>query len=326
MKFINEHIKSNQFKPIYLIYGEEDYLKKQYKDKLKTAIIGDDTMNFSYYEGKKIDLNSVISTGDTLPFFAEKRLIIIEESGLLKSSVTDEFLSFVKELPTYLHMIFIESEVDKRSRLYKALNEKGYISEMKYQEVSLLSKWIDSLLREENKTIDRSALELLLSKTGIQMNNIKSELEKLICYAIDKNMITKEDVEIVCTTQIESKIFDMINAITAKNQKLALNFYYDLLLLKEPPMRIMYLLTRQFNIMLQVKELVMDQYNNANISKKLGIASFLVGKYISQAKSFTIKEIKQALERFAATEEDIKSGRIDDKMGVELIIIQYSTP
>lgn len=323
MKFINEHIKSGQFKSVYLIYGEEDYLKKQYRDKLKIAIIGDDTMNYSHYEGKKIDIKNLISTGDTMPFFADRRLIIVEESGLFKSA-SDDIVDFVKNLPEYLNLIFIESEVDKRNRLYKVVNEKGYASEMKFQEVSVLSKWIAGLLRDEQKTMDRFTLELFLTKTGTQMDNIKCELEKLVCYTMGKIEIVAEDVEAVCTTQTTSKIFDMITAIATKNQKQALDLYYDLLLLKEPPMKIMALITNQFNKMLQVKELVNQRYDSANISKKLGIANFIVGKYIAQSKSFTIQEIKDALEEFAATEQDFKSGRIDDKTGVELIIIRHS--
>jgi DNA polymerase-3 subunit delta len=195
---------------------------------------------------------------------------------------------------------------------------------MKFQEVSILSKWIAGLLGNEKKTMDRAAMELFITKTGTQMDNIKCELEKLVCYTMDRNAITCEDVNAVCTTQTTSKIFDMITAIATKNQKKALDLYYDLLVLKEPPMRIMYLITRQFNIMLQVKELINQRYDHANISKKLGIANFLVGKYVAQSKSFTLKQIKGALEECAATEQDFKSGRIDDKMGVELLIIKYS--
>ena len=157
MKFINEHIKSKEFKSVYLIYGEEEYLKKQCRDKLKIAIIGDDTMNYSYYEGKKIDIKDLISTGDTMPFFAERRLIVVENSGLFKSA-SDDIVEFIKKQPDYLTMIFIESEVDKRNRLYKAVNENGYISEMKFQEVSVLSRWIGGLLKDEKKTMDRIAL------------------------------------------------------------------------------------------------------------------------------------------------------------------------
>ena len=84
MKTINQDIKEENFRPVYLLYGEEDFLRRAYKNRLKEAIVGDDTMNYSYYEGKEIDVNAVISTAETMPFFAPRRLIILENSGLFK--------------------------------------------------------------------------------------------------------------------------------------------------------------------------------------------------------------------------------------------------
>ena len=75
MKSLNEDLKTGQLKQIYLLYGEEAYLKKQYKDKLHYAIVPpDDTMNYAYYEGKGINAKEVIDLAETLPFFAERRL------------------------------------------------------------------------------------------------------------------------------------------------------------------------------------------------------------------------------------------------------------
>ena len=87
------------------------------------------------------------------------------------------------------------------------------------------------------------------------MENISKELEKLLCYTMGRDVITSEDVKAICTEQTENKIFEMINAIAEKRQKKALDLYYDLLALKEPPMRILYLITRQFNLLMQVKDL-----------------------------------------------------------------------
>ena len=82
MRTIDEDIKTGQFKQIYLLYGNEAYLKKQYKDKLKKAMAdAEDTMNFSAFEGKDINVKEVIDLAETLPFFAERRVILIENSG-----------------------------------------------------------------------------------------------------------------------------------------------------------------------------------------------------------------------------------------------------
>lgn len=324
MKIINEHIKSNEFQSVYLLYGEEEYLKKQYRDKLRKAMVGDDTMNYSYFEGNKISVKEVLEIAETLPFFAERRLIIIEDSGFFKSS-QEELAEYIKKQPDYLNFVFVEKDVDKRNKVYKAVNDNGYVCEMKQQSTSVLVQWIVGLLKAENKKIDRAAIDLLLSKTGVGMDNIRTEVEKLICYCMDRQEITESDVEAVCTTQTVSRIFDMITAIATKKQKQALELYYDLLTLKEPPMRILYLLSRQFNGILQVKEALAVGNSNAGIAKEMGVAPFIVGRYASQAKYFKNSEIKQALLDFAEIEESVKTGKLEDKLGVELMIVKYSS-
>lgn len=324
MKVINEHIKSKEFQPVYLIYGEENYLKKQYRDKLRAAVVGDDTMNCAYFEGDKTAVKDIIDIGNTMPFFAEHRLIIVENSGFFKSS-NEELADYIKNIPEYLMMVFVENEVDKRNKVFKAVHEKGYVTEMKPQTPAVLSKWIAGLLKAEGKTIDKQAADLLLEKTGAGMDTIRTELDKLISYCMEQNCVTVQDVEAVCTTQTVSRIFDMITAIATKRQQQALQLYYDLLTLKEPPMRILYLIVRQFNGILQVQEELLHGRGNAEIARAMGVAPFIVGKYMTQAKYFSAEQIKEALADFADVEERVKMGRMNDKMGVELLIVKYSS-
>ena len=98
MKSLNEDIKQGQFKNIYLLYGEEDYLKKQYRDRLVKAMLPEgDTVNYAHYEGKGLPVGEIIDLAETMPFFAERRLIVIEDSGLFKSSAA-EFAEYIKNL------------------------------------------------------------------------------------------------------------------------------------------------------------------------------------------------------------------------------------
>lgn len=324
MKNINDHIKTGEYKNVYLIHGDEAYLRKQYRDKLKEAIVGDDTMNYAYYEGEKLSVREIIDMGNTLPFFSERRLIIVENSGFVKSS-NEELADFIKSIPDYLIMVLVEAEIDKRNKVYKAVSDVGYVSEMKPQTTATLEKWIVGLLKAEGKLIEKTACERLLEKTGAGMDIIKAEIDKLVTYCMDKEAITAEDVEAICTTQTTSHIFDMIAAIANKRQQQALNLYYDLLTLKEPPMRILYMLVRQFNGILQVQEEMSTGKGNGDIAKAMGVAPFIVGKYMTQAKNFTKAQLQEALADCADIEERVKNGRINDKMGVELMIIKYST-
>ena len=156
------------------------------------------------------------------------------------------------------------------------------------------------------------------------MENIEKELEKLICYCLDKEVIGPEDVEAITTEQIQNKIFDMVDAIASHKQKLAMDLYYDLLALKEAPMRILFLVARQFQILLTVKVMSNQGFGNKDIAAKAGCPEWAVRKYQAQAKSFSLEQLKQALEDGVSYEEAVKTGYMNDRMAVELFIVTYS--
>ena len=323
MKVINEDIKNGTFKKVYLLYGDEPYLKKQYRDKLKEAITGSDTMNFSYYEGEKLNVKEIIEMANTLPFFSEKRLIIIENSGFFKRS-NEELADFLSGLPDYLVLVFVEEMVDERNKLFKAVKKIGYISLMNQQSEAVLVKWIHKSFKEKEKIIESDAIRLLLDKTGASMVLIKAEMDKVLSYCGTRNEVQAADIEAICSTVTISKIFDMITAIAVKRQQAALRLYYDLLAQKEPPMNILGLLVRQFNGILQAKEELAMGVNHFDIARDIGVAPFIAQKYISQAKNFSQEQLKMALKDFADMEEAVKTGKLDAKMAVEMMIIKYS--
>lgn len=202
-----------------------------------------DTMNYAYYEGRNTDVKQVIDLAETMPFFAERRLIVFENTGFFKNAGA-ELADYIKEMPETTYFIFVENEVDKRSKLYKAVKAKGHIVELSAQDEGTLKRWIQGIIRGEKKQMADSVILYFLGKVGTDMENIRKELEKLVCYALDRETITKEDVDAVCVTQISNHIFDMVNAVADKDQRRALDLYYDLLALKEPPMRILFLMIR----------------------------------------------------------------------------------
>lgn len=324
MKYIKEDIKTGQFKPAYLLYGSEAYLKNLYKNKLKVAMVGDgDSMNYTHYDGKGIDVPSVIGIANTLPFFADQRVIVIENSGFFKNA--SDLADYMKEIPDTTHFIFVEEEVDKRNRMFKAVKDIGRVSEMNGLDETNLKLWIASLLSKDNKKITERTLMYFLNKTGADMENLQTEVEKLVCYAMDRDIITEEDIDAVCTTQLENKIFQMIDAIASKRQEQALTLYYDLLALKEKPMSILFLITRHFNILLQIKEMKRLGLPSSVMASKAGVPPFAVNKYLGQMNNFTIQILKEAVNYCTEIEEMVKTGRLIEKIGVELLIIKYSS-
>jgi DNA polymerase-3 subunit delta len=325
MKNLNEDIKNGRFSQCYLLYGAEEYLKNQYKNRLKKAILGgDDTMNFSLYQGKGIEVRQLIDQAETLPFFAEHRLILVEQSGFFKNACP-ELADYLPGMPQETILLFVEDEVDKRNKLYKAVKAKGRVVEMARQDERTLQSWILSTIKKEGKNITGDAMRLFLEKSGNDMENIANELEKLLSYTYGKDAVEASDVQEICTVTTESRIFDMIRALAEKRQKDALDLYYDLLALKEPPMRILFLIARQFNQMLQLKDLREQGLEAGTIAVKAGLAPFVAKRSLAQAARFEKQELRAAVEDCVEAEEAVKTGRLGDRLAVEMLIVKYSS-
>ncbi len=324
MKQLAEEIKTGQLQQVYILYGEEAYLRCQYRDKLKEALLdGGDPMNLHCFDGKDVKADAVIELADTLPFLAERRVIVLENSGLFAKG-GEELAAYLKNPAETAYFVFVEPTVDKRSRLYKAATVRGRAVEFAAQDEAVLKRWILGILKREGKRITERDLELFLDKTGSDMQNIRGELEKLLCYCMDRDAVTAQDIEAICTKQVSGQIFEMINAVAERRQKAAMELYYDLLTLKEPPMRILYLIARQFNLLLQVKELKNKGYDANTIGGKVGLAGFIARKYVAQAAKFREEDLRRALTDCVETEEAVKTGRMNDVMSVELLIVKYS--
>ena len=324
MKRILEDINSGSFRNVYVLYGQEAYLQKQYRDKLVAAVLGEgDAMNFWHVQGKDYSIPQLIDFAETMPFFADRRVIVMEGTGVLKSG-GEELANYFTEPCETTTWILVESDCDKRSKLFKAADKKGLCVEFTVQDEVTLKKWILGMLKKEGKQITEQTMECFLEKTGTDMNIIRLELEKLLCYTMGRAVIERADVEAVCITRITSHIFDMVDAIGVRDQRKALALYNELQALREPPIRILFLIGRHMNILLQMKDLKKRGADNKTMASKIGVPPFAVNKYLKQASLYKTSQLKQALEHCIQADEAIKTGVLQDKMSVELLIFELT--
>lgn len=323
MQTIAAQIKSGDLSRFHLVYGEEPYMVRYYKHKLKTMLSNEgDDMNASFFEGNAISLEEVASLGNTLPFFAEKRLIMLENTDLFKSS--NEMSGMLESFPETTYVVFVEKNVDKRNRLYKWIQKNGCVTECVLQQEKELVPWVARYLKGYEKNVSRRTVEYMLSKTGFQMDSIVNELDKLIGYTGERTEVTEEDVDAICSGQTVGKIFDMIDAVAAGENEKVFRLYGDLLELKEPPLVILHLLGRHINILLQVKE-AGNSLSDRDLAKKAGIPFFTVKKYKSQAKHFSKSQLLSLLEERADYEERFKTGRMGEKLVAEFFLVKALT-
>ena len=319
MNVLNEDIKSGNFKSLYLLCGTEKFLVLSYKKRLKKAIVQDD-MNYSFFEGKQIEEKELMDTIATLPFFAESRCIIVEGSNLFKSA-SDAFINFLDTIPKSSHVIFIEEEVDKKSKLYKKVKELGHIAVFDTVERRELRNWVIGFVKRYDKEISPYSAELILDYVGADMNRLSTELEKLISFAGDKGLIEKSDIDSIVSESLQNKIFEMINAIVVRNTDRAMDIYEDLLALKEAPLKLISLIAGQFHQLLSIKDMLADGIGKKEIGAKLKLAEYVLSKLVKQCQGFDRKRLYAYFNKCIELEYDVKRGLIGDRLALEIIIV-----
>lgn len=161
MKQLTNDIKNKEFKNAYLLVGEEDYLKSVYTKQMVEAITDGNNMNETYYNGNDIDVNDVIENAKSSPFFAEKKIIVAENTNLF-SSEGEALAELIPELPESTVMVFVERKVDKRGKLYKAIKEAGHIAEIEKQGEQEVAIWAAKVLANSKKKITKADMSYII--------------------------------------------------------------------------------------------------------------------------------------------------------------------
>ena len=323
-RVIHDLIAKGEVKRAYLLYGEERYLVKQNKDNLMKFLNPQgDTMNVNVYTGSGINVPEVIDVAETLPFFADRRIILLEDTGLF-SGAGEELAEYLPTAPESTVFVFVEQAVDGRCKLMKAVKDTGVAVNYVRQTQQTLETWVKGRLRQEHKQVPASVITHFLNKTGDNMQLIEQELEKLISYALEKEEITVHDVNAVCTTTIEDHIFDMIESVSMKDQKKTLMLYRDLLTLKEAPAKILALINGEFARLLTMKDLQGKNYNRTQMADRMGIKEFVVTKRMPILGKYTKEQLENCLCLGVETDQSFKEGRINDRLAVELLLVQLT--
>ena len=319
MKTIQDDIKNNSFKHIYLLYGEEGYLVNQFKKKLITALTGDNSFNLTVV-AEKPDWEELWSVAETMPFMAEYRVIVFDRCNLFKNKDERAVSFFDRELPDHLIVIIAEESADKRLTLFNLVKKKGYVCELGVQSQANVIKFITGRCADEGKSIGRDAVAEIYRRTLGDLGLVAGELEKLIAYTDGRSDICMDDVKSVCSTRVEARVFEMIEFIAYKNRQKAFELYFDLLAAREAPIKILILLERHFYGLLQAS--ASPGKPAGELAKNIGVPAFVAGKYLKQVQGFTVERLKELVNGFIRTEEDIKTGRLSERTGCELMIAE----
>lgn len=354
-KLLWKQIKNNEIGSLYLFYGLEEYLKRNFTEQIEKTLLTDEflLLNKVVLEGKTA-VSTITDNCQTPPVFSDRKLVIVKNSGLFKGAkksvdigkkssdagkkvgktgkesnsgkkTGDELTEFLQSVPEHACLIFIETEIDKRLKIVDLIKTHGLMVEFDNKKPDELTSWVMKRMKDLGHEADPRTAAMIVEYCESGMDDILNEVKKLCSYAGDRIKVTESDVEKVCTKSVKSRVFDLTDAIGAKQTAKALSLLNDMDVLKEPMPKVMYMIARQFRQLVQVKLLTGDGANQAQIASHFKVPPFIAGKLLKQAQRFTMDKLERAITTGLELDLAIKTGQLKDKAAVELMITGLST-
>jgi len=322
MKELAKNLEQGNLKNCYLFHGEEKHLIDIYEERMKKFIAakGDASTNIDVFVDKESVAN-IINAIETMPFFCDYRLVIVKNSGLLASGRKDDsalMTEALKDIPGTTIVVFIEDNIDKRNAVYKAILQAGEPVEFRRPTEAELISWVGREMKLKSVVIDKSAALHLIRATSTNMESLAQEMAKLAAYCKERGTATQDDIDAVCTKGIELKVFALVDALAYKNKVKALEIFENLMEAKESPLLILSLIARQFRFMLACS--AAKGRSSTEIAAAIGAPPFAIKECMKQARNFSEAELVQTLKDCLEMDVGIKTGRIGDRLAVEVLI------
>ena len=308
---------------IYFIYGQDSY---RAKEKLQEII---DQYKLVHKSGlslvtidTKESFKNLFDNFKIISMFDEKKLIILKDIFSNQKFSED----FLKEIKTFkdskdIIIVFEKDEVDKRTKLFKALIKDAKCQEFNFLDSRGLRVWFKKESEKHKLKIEPTAEATLLFFVGNDLWQLENEIKKLANFKPGK-LIKKEDIILQVRPKIENDIFKTIDAISGKDKKQALYFLHKHLDNGDNSLYLLSMIAYQFRNLLIVKEMINKGLPYAIIQKKSGLAPFVVSKVYYLCNQFTLLELKKIYQKIFQLDLSIKTGKVDDGTALDLLVAE----
>lgn len=326
--------KKKQFQSLYLFYGKESFLLNETIRKLLTEAINEDEREFNYsvYDMEETNIETAVEDGETMPFLGERRMVVVKNPYFLTSEKKKEKVEHnLKKLEQYVEnpapftvFVFLlpHEKIDERKKLTKQIKKAATVVEMNSFSEEETVKWIKEKAEAENVAMEKEAIDELMEKTSGNLMIIDKEMEKLCAYVGSGNKLTAEIVKQLVARSLEQNVFDLIDAVVKKKTEEAFKIFYDLLKINEEPIKILSLLTQQFRLLYQVKQLSKSGYGQDRMASSLKVHPFRIKLALKQEKQFSASELQNIIKALAETDFEIKTGKKDRQLALEFLLLK----
>ena len=308
---------------LYVMYGEETYLRDYYVGRLREMILLGGMGEFNLHEiaAKDMSPHRLEEAIDCLPMMSDRTLISIVDFDLYKAPEKDrtEYIRIFSELPEYCCVVFIYDLIDykgdARTKMAAALKKYASVVNFARQDQGDLVDWVRRRFRSLDKDIDSKLALDLIFLCGDLMNNLIGEIEKIGSYAKQKH-ITKADIEAVATPRLDAVVFRMTDAIGEGNYDKAASVLGGLFQMQEAPIKIMWTLGRQMRQLYSARLAIEQGRGSSYVASLWGLRPFQTDKLMKSARRLSTPWCRRAVVRCAQIDMDMKS---TGKDGQELL-------
>ena len=329
---LKKQLKEGRLSPLYLFFGEEEYLRETYVGRVADMVPdgGFPEFNRIKLEGADIPLSEYDDAWESFPMMTDKKLIHIKNSGIFKPSRRDKedaatpeekkefWTEKLKRISDDTVVIFDEAAVDKRGVLYKAAAKAGTAVEFNYLGEADLVTWVVKQCLDRKVKMSKENAYYLVTLCDPGLNNLNNELNKLFEYCDGE--ILRSDIERVVSKSMQVVAFELTDAIMTGNAARAMSVLGGMKTLNDSAFGTLYLMLSNFEKLLRVK--VMGDAPQNEIIAALGTGPYIGRKYIDSARGFDAAALRWMVKRVAEIDLAVKEGRVGEWDGLEQYVME----
>jgi len=324
-KEFSQLLKAGNVQGAYLFEGVEENIKAATLQSLRKAILpeGMEELNESVMDATATD--TIIAACETLPFLADKRLVIVKEHPALtgRADADERLISYIPNVPESAILVFIcRGKADARKKLYGAIKKANGIVSFAPLTDAELNSWIIKTFAGLGKTVSSQTASVLSFTVGSDTALLRREIEKLAALAGDRDTVTEADVHAVATRSVECTVFEMVDAVVAGQTAKAFGLLRDMLTTGSDRLGILAMLLRQFRLMQHIKIMQFEKLSPGDIKQRLGIAPFAAERCMRQASGYTGGQVKKAVQICLNAEYQVKSGGWNQEGALESAMLE----
>jgi len=304
---LSQHVTQQAPGPLYLLVGEEDLLRDTALATMKQAVVGDggDTFNCDVFYGDDAEAAHILACAAETAVFAAKRLVIVKAAEKLSAKQGETLLPYLKEPNESTTLVFVAAKLDGRLKFTQALIQAAVVVDCAPLKDAALGPWLKQEASRIGVKLGDDAIPLLKEAGGGSLYAVRRELEKLAAYANAERTVTAEDVAVMRGTEPGASVFDLAEAIGAKQRGRALAIAARNIEAGEAPLRILGSLAWQYRRIWKVKESVRQGGRDGEAARTLRMDPYKVRTFLGQ---FSDAHLQDALKQFLDADAKLKGG------------------